>query len=424
MSLCLSETTLFYHHFRLAQSVAYPIEKSNSGICADWATKVANANSSLALTTTPTPSHSSTGGLGAFTHGSSTAPSTLPAYQKGLDDEIEVLDYQAPLPGLGSVTQALLKRRLNTDTASPVVQPVAKKARRKVYSLPPGAEENNRFRAVFIPTYERWVGTQANPWVIPDDVAISVLQSIWDVVYENAPWVVTQRLYEWRSSFKSAANIMVEQFFECEEYRDLFEDYDARQAWAEDMLVDCKFVWAVVDNDEWSGLMRAPFILQVFATHLNSTAGAEEVPALSATGIDKGASAVAKYPPKGALALAAAAVERTLQLWADGDMEVLHAAEPVKKSANKPSIKAASKLNPSTGIVSNVTSKFSAENWGAATNNYFKSINKMKPSSLEEVVRLATPFMLPLKTRRQGYSYGLQSLVEDNEDIRACLVDD
>ncbi|KAI9431278.1 hypothetical protein H4582DRAFT_1822671 [Lactarius indigo] len=298
----------------------------------------------------------------------------------------------------------------------------------------PGAEENNRFRAVFIPTYERWVRTQANPWVIPDDVAISVLQSIWDVVYENAPWVVsandcvfervTQRLYEWRSSFKSAANIMVEQFFECEEYRNLFEDYNARQAWAEDMLVDCKFVWAVVDNDERSRLMCAPFILQVFTTHLNSTAGAEEVPALSATGIDKGASAVAKYPPKGALALAAAAVERTLQLWADGDMEVLHAAEPVKKSANKLSIKAASKLNPSTRIVSNITSKFSAENWGAATNNYFKSINKMKPSSLEEVVRLATPFMSPLKTCRQGYSYGLQSLVEDNEDIHACLVDD
>ncbi|KAI9441893.1 hypothetical protein H4582DRAFT_2074070 [Lactarius indigo] len=80
-------------HARLAQSVAHPVEKSNSGICADWAAKVANANSSLALTATPTPSHGSTGGLGGFTHGSSTTPSTLPAYQKGLDDEIEVLDY-------------------------------------------------------------------------------------------------------------------------------------------------------------------------------------------------------------------------------------------------------------------------------------------------------------------------------------------
>ncbi|KAH9066684.1 hypothetical protein EDB87DRAFT_1587551 [Lactarius vividus] len=104
-------------------------------------------------------------------------------------------------------------------------------------------------------------------------------------------------------------------------------------------------------------------------------------------------------------------------------MEVLHAANPMKKQANKPSIKVASKFNPLTGIVSSVTSKFSAENWGAKMHSYFKSINKMKLDSLEEVVRLATPFMSPSKTRRQGCSYGPQSLAEDNEDIRACLVD-
>ncbi|KAH9019020.1 hypothetical protein EDB85DRAFT_1873448 [Lactarius pseudohatsudake] len=311
-------------------------------------------------------------------------------------------------------------------------QPAAKKPRTGRRSLPPGAEENNRFRAVFIPTYERWVGTQANPWVIPDDVAMPVLQSIWDVVYDDVPWVicandcvferVTQRLYEWRSSFRSIADVMIEQFFECKDYRESFKDYNTRQAWAEDMLEDCKFVWEKVDKR--SGLMRAPFVLQVFTTHLNSTAGAEEVPALRATGVNEGASIVAKYPPKGALALAAAAVERTLKLWADGEMEVLHAADPMKKQASKPSIKAASKLNPLTGIVSNVASKFSAENWAAKTNNYFKSINKMKLDSLEEVVRLATPFMSPSKTRRQGCSYGPQSLVEDDEDVRACLVDD
>jgi hypothetical protein len=50
--------------------------------------------------------------------------------------------------------------------------------------------------------------------------------------------------------------------------------------------------------------MRAPFILQVFATHLNSIVGAEDVPALEVT--DNFGDA--KYPPKGALALAAAAV--------------------------------------------------------------------------------------------------------------------
>lgn len=50
---------------------------------------------------------------------------------------------------------------------------------------------NNRFRLVFIPTYERWVGTQANPWVIPDDTAIQVLQTIWDTIYVDVPYTVT-----------------------------------------------------------------------------------------------------------------------------------------------------------------------------------------------------------------------------------------
>ncbi|KAI9432302.1 hypothetical protein BJY52DRAFT_1132819, partial [Lactarius psammicola] len=321
--------------------------------------------------------------------------------------------------------------------------------------LPPGAEENNQFHGVFIPTYERWVGTQANPWVIPDDVAIPVLQAIWDTVYKDVPWTVnandcvfervTQRLYEWRSSFKCAADIMLEQFFECEEYCDVFKNYDDRQVWTADMLTDCKFVWAVADKvsflhyfyatyysqtttcqDKRSGLMHAPFILQVFTTHLNSIVGAEDVPGLAATGVDGDhVTAVAKYPPMGALALAAAAVKRTLQLWADGEMMALKAA-PVKKLTNKPSIKAASKLNPATGVVSNTTSKFSAENWAATTKNYFRSITKMKAGSLEEIVQLATAFMSPSKCRRQGSSYSLHSVGEDDGDVdmRACLMDD
>jgi hypothetical protein len=46
------------------------------------------------------------------------------------------------------------------------------------------------FCGVFIPTYEQWVGTQANPWVIPDDVAIKTLQVIWDSIYLAVPWTV------------------------------------------------------------------------------------------------------------------------------------------------------------------------------------------------------------------------------------------
>jgi hypothetical protein len=60
------------------------------------------------------------------------------------------------------------------------------------------------------------------------------------------------------------------------------------------------------------GLMRAEYVLRVFAAHLNSIVGAEEVHDLEIPGdyedLDQAASEVARYPPTGALALAAAAV--------------------------------------------------------------------------------------------------------------------
>ena len=44
--------------------------------------------------------------------------------------------------------------------------------------------------------------------------------------------------------------------------------------------------------------MRVPFILQVFAVHLNSIVGAEDVPSLKVTNDRGDATVTAKYPPK------------------------------------------------------------------------------------------------------------------------------
>ena len=54
--------------------------------------------------------------------------------------------------------------------------------------------------------------------------------------------------------------------------------------------------------------MRSPFIIQVFATHLNSIVGAQDVPSLEVTDGYGDTTVLARYPLKGALALAAAAV--------------------------------------------------------------------------------------------------------------------
>ena len=103
-------------------------------------------------------------------------------------------------------------------------------------------------------------------------------------------------------------------------------------------------------------------------------------------------------------------------------------AEQPKKQSNKPTIKAATKLNPQTGIVSNTQSRFSTENWGTATSNYVRSIEKMKEGSLEQIVNLSMPYMSPLKSHRQETSLVSQSLTSftegNSQDIRAYLVDE
>ncbi|KAF8269641.1 hypothetical protein EI94DRAFT_1699337 [Lactarius quietus] len=74
---------------------------------------------------------------------------------------------------------------------------------------------------------------------------------------------------------------------------------------------------------------------------------------LDVNGSDEDASIVAKYLPIGALALAVTAVEKTLQLCANGKMKAL-SDEPVDKQPSKLAIKAKSKLNPHTSNVSNI----------------------------------------------------------------------
>ena len=85
-----------------------------------------------------------------------------------------------------------MKRKNEVDPDKPGALPTSKKACKKMAPLPDGAELYNRFRRIFIPTYEHWVGMQSNPWLITDDVAVLVLQAIWDTIYENnVPWMVT-----------------------------------------------------------------------------------------------------------------------------------------------------------------------------------------------------------------------------------------
>lgn len=189
-------------------------------------------------------------------------------------------------------------------------------------------------------------------------------------------------------------------------------------------------------------MYRAPFILTLFAIHLNNIVGAQDIPSLKLTPWET--SIVARYPPRGVLALAIAAVrdsfllkfspgppksanfsqvERTLHLWVDGDMKPINIEQATKMPLNKPTTTASDKFNPQTGAMSNRTTQFSADNWGEAMGNNVRSINKMREELLKEIVVLAASLMSWVKTCHQATSPGPSSIPEV-EDFCALLKDE
>ena len=53
----------------------------------------------------------------------------------------------------------------------------------RIENLPPGATLHNTWRRVFISTLTHFAGSYNNPWSIPLDKLVAVLQEIWDATY-------------------------------------------------------------------------------------------------------------------------------------------------------------------------------------------------------------------------------------------------
>ncbi|KAF8126260.1 hypothetical protein EV363DRAFT_1174427, partial [Boletus edulis] len=89
-----------------------------------------------------------------------------------------------------------------------------------------GATTDNTWRRLFISALAHFASGYDNPWAIPSDKFISVLQQIWNAVYEGKiKHVVTndgpvyhivsvaQALNNWRSGFAAAAIAVITTFF-------------------------------------------------------------------------------------------------------------------------------------------------------------------------------------------------------------------
>ncbi|KAI5990932.1 hypothetical protein EDD15DRAFT_2197724 [Pisolithus albus] len=207
--------------------------------------------------------------------------------------------------------------------------------------LPPGSTVDNIWRRVFISALAHFAATYDNPWTIPSERFTSVLQVIWDTVYNG--------------KIEHTVTIGGPVFH---------IDPEQRVAFAKAMLKRNRFLFSQnrgTDNKTWSGLWRAPFVLQTFAHHFNYIQGRMEVPALNGE----------LAGPHTALALACAAVCRTLTLVAENHITF--------KSSNSTTVW--------TAIIPKGSQyEFNDTIWGVATRRYLEPIKGLSDENFALVV--------------------------------------
>ncbi|KAG6369747.1 hypothetical protein JVT61DRAFT_13616 [Boletus reticuloceps] len=157
--------------------------------------------------------------------------------------------------------------------------------------LPEGATTDNMWRCLFISALAHFTAGYDNPWVINSEKYLSVLQVIWDTVYDgkikhtiiaNGPVcsIAKQNLNNWRGGFAAAVVTAITAFF-AEDM--IFLDPEMRAMFAADMKKKKLFLFATNngnDKNKWTGLWRSPLVLQTFAAHFNYILGRAEVPVL------------------------------------------------------------------------------------------------------------------------------------------------
>ncbi|KAG1764198.1 hypothetical protein EDD22DRAFT_951795 [Suillus occidentalis] len=172
--------------------------------------------------------------------------------------------------------------------------------------LPDGCQHNNTWCQVFIPTVAHWAGGDVEPWGPDNHELRDVMQDIWDHIYIRAK----QCLMEWRGGFGIATCSILTAFFA----QDIdFLDPEACKEFSQAMLKQNRFIFrdnAGLTPKAWTGMWRASFILQTFASHLNFTYGHVGIPNLNTKAIGAWA----------AFTLAVTAVCRILQLVVDGNI--------------------------------------------------------------------------------------------------------
>ncbi|KAL7282943.1 hypothetical protein ACG7TL_002371 [Trametes sanguinea] len=255
------------------------------------------------------------------------------------------------------------------------------RAPRRNSSLPQGAQDGNRWKGVFVPTLLKALGTRDDPWNVTDQEMVAIMQSIWDATYgSRLPFTIkvndavhalaSQRIYEWRSAFGSAALQSFDSFFNS--MGNDFPDIQSRQAFCSSIKDNGRLFYKEPEGDTKKGLYRSPFVIAVLAVHMSAIHGAIHVPSLYANPMDE-------YP-YGAIGLSAAAAFRVCALWDQGKMTC--SADGISSIIRA--------KNPHSGKARTKESDFSSANCSRTTTQCARSArNKLSPGSIQKIVEEA-----------------------------------
>ncbi|KAF8494348.1 hypothetical protein F5888DRAFT_1908221 [Russula emetica] len=170
--------------------------------------------------------------------------------------------------------------------------------------------QSQTWRRVFIPNLLAWAGSQDDPFGANAGVH-SEVTGIWKHVFPSIPlkdadmdilvYVSENALNNWRSGIGKAGHNAVVKYFESDPRA--FDHPENRAAFVSDSLEHMCFVYKNPEKASARGAFRSELILMVYSHHIRKTS----------TQLNKYSNQI------GALALAAAAVERGLSLFASGE---------------------------------------------------------------------------------------------------------
>ncbi|THH26520.1 hypothetical protein EUX98_g7666 [Antrodiella citrinella] len=311
--------------------------------------------------------------------------------------------------------------RSDTDVPAERVSTKAKQKKAGALSvnkaLPQDVADDRVWKSNFVPLFHSFIGTLPNGLDISDTFLVRTMQLVFDHVYNplNVSHkidtntaifkVYNARLAEYRNGFGQHAMKEVNALFNT-----LGLNHEQRVDKASWMLTDNRYLYETVEGDRKSKPYRSPLIIKTLSHYYSLIQTAQgplpesleqEIESRIGTNLlDKISSSTDLMKPFGAIAVAAAGVERAFLLWSQ---------DKIDSETGKPK----KILNPATNTLSSVTTDFSNLNYGTnVKQHYCWLVCRLKPESFDEIKAKVTPHV---KTTRRG----VQTIKVEEEDTDA-----